>query len=49
MQLKQKLQSALHHPAAGLVTILVVNTAIVVAGAVVAKKLDQKVEPTAAE
>jgi len=44
IMLKNKLRDVINHPAAGLVTVLVINTGIVVAAAVAAKKLDKSIK-----
>lgn len=40
--MKSKLNAVLNHPAAGLITIVAINTAIVVASVVVTRKLEKK-------
>jgi hypothetical protein len=37
--MREKIRTIVNHPAAGLVTVLVINTGIVVASVIVAKKL----------
>jgi hypothetical protein len=44
IMLKDKFRAVVNHPAAGLVTVLVINTGIVVAAAVAAKKLDKSIK-----
>lgn len=44
MNVKSKIKSALNHPAAGLVTVVAVNSAILVVSYVVSKKLEAKIE-----
>ena len=44
IMLKNKLRDVINHPATGLVTVLVINTGIVVAAAVAAKKLDKSIK-----
>jgi hypothetical protein len=39
--MKDKIRSLIHHPAAGLVTIVAVNTAIVVASVIATRKMEK--------